>query len=66
MSQENVETVQRAVEAWNADDLDAFWAELDAEVESHPAIQPGLASSARKSEKSLTFERGRSFASATF
>src|SRR5687767_5158035 len=24
MSQENVETVQRAVEAWNADDLDAF------------------------------------------
>ena len=42
MSQENVETVQRAVEAWNADDLDAFLAELDADVEWHPAIQPGL------------------------
>src|SRR5215203_1432373 len=35
MSQENVETVQRAVEAWNADDLDAFLAELDADVEWH-------------------------------
>ena len=42
MSQENVETVQRAVEAWNDDDLDAFLAELDADVEWHPAIQPGL------------------------
>ena len=42
MSQENVESVQRAVEAWNADDLDAFLAELDADVEWHPAIQPGL------------------------
>jgi ketosteroid isomerase-like protein len=42
MSRENVESVQRAVEAWNADDLDAFLAELDAEVEWLPAIQPGL------------------------
>jgi ketosteroid isomerase-like protein len=42
MSRENVETVQRAVEAWNADDLDAFLAELDADVEWHPAIEPGL------------------------
>jgi ketosteroid isomerase-like protein len=42
MSQEKVETVQRAVEAWNADDLDAFLAELDADIEWHPAIQPGL------------------------
>ena len=42
MSQENVETVQRAVAAWNADDLDAFLAELDTGVEWHPAIQPGL------------------------
>ena len=42
MSEENVETVQRAVEAWNADDLDAFLAELDADVEWHPAIEPGL------------------------
>ena len=42
MSQENVETVQRTVAAWNADDLDAFLAELAADVEWHPAIQPGL------------------------
>ncbi len=42
MSRKNVETVQRAVEAWNADDLDAFLAELDADVEWHPAIEPGL------------------------
>lgn len=42
MSRENVESVRRAVEAWNADDLDAFLAELDSEVEWHPAIQPGL------------------------
>ena len=42
MSQENVETVQRAIEAWNADDLDGFLATLDAEVEWHPAIEPGL------------------------
>jgi ketosteroid isomerase-like protein len=42
MSQENVETVQRAVEAWNTDDLGAFLAELDADVTWHPAIEPGL------------------------
>jgi ketosteroid isomerase-like protein len=42
MSQENVETVQRAIEAWNANDLDAFLVELDAEVVWHPAIEPGL------------------------
>ena len=42
MSQGNVEAVQRAVAAWNADDLDAFLAELDADVEWHPAIEPSL------------------------
>jgi ketosteroid isomerase-like protein len=42
MSQENVQTHQRAVEAWNADDLDAFLAELDADVEWYPSIEPGL------------------------
>jgi ketosteroid isomerase-like protein len=42
MSRKNVETVQRAIEAWNADDLDAFLVELDGDVEWHPAIQPGL------------------------
>jgi hypothetical protein len=48
VSQENVETVQRAVEAWNADDLGAFLAELDADVEWHPAIEPGHANAALK------------------
>jgi ketosteroid isomerase-like protein len=42
MSQENVETAQRVIEAWNADDLDAFLAELDPDVEWHPSIEPGL------------------------
>ena len=42
MSQENVETVQRAIAAWNGDDLDAFLAEFDADVEWQPAIEPGL------------------------
>jgi ketosteroid isomerase-like protein len=42
MSKENVETVQRAIAAWNADDLDAALAELDADVEWHPSIEPGL------------------------
>ena len=42
MSQENVETVRRAAEAWNTDDLDAFLAELDPEVEWHPSIEPAL------------------------
>jgi ketosteroid isomerase-like protein len=30
------------VQAWNADDLDAFLAELDPEVEWHPSIEPAL------------------------
>jgi ketosteroid isomerase-like protein len=42
MSQENVETVWRAYEAWNADNLDAFLAELDPEGEWHPSIEPAL------------------------
>ena len=42
MSRENVQTVQRAIEAWNADDLDAFLAELDADLEWQPAIESGL------------------------
>ncbi len=42
MSQENVETVQRAIAAWNADDLGAALAELDADIEWHPSIEPGL------------------------
>jgi ketosteroid isomerase-like protein len=42
MSQENVEAVQRAFEAWNADDLDAFLAGLDPEVEWHPSIESAL------------------------
>jgi ketosteroid isomerase-like protein len=42
MSQENVETVRRGLEAWNADDLDAFLAELDPDMERHPSIEPAL------------------------
>jgi ketosteroid isomerase-like protein len=42
MSQENVETVKRAFEAWEADDLDAFLAELHPEVEWHPSLEPAL------------------------
>jgi ketosteroid isomerase-like protein len=42
MSQENVETVRRLVEAWNADDLEAYLGELDAEIEWYPSIEPGL------------------------
>ena len=42
MSEENVETVKRTIEAWNADDLDAFLTELDPDLEWHPSIEPGL------------------------
>jgi ketosteroid isomerase-like protein len=42
MSEENVETVRRAHEAWEADDLDAFLAELHPDVEWHPSIEPAL------------------------
>jgi ketosteroid isomerase-like protein len=42
VSQENVETVKRAFEAWKADDLDAFLAELHPEVEWHPSLEPAL------------------------
>jgi ketosteroid isomerase-like protein len=52
MSQQNVETVRRAIDAWNADDLDGFLAELDADVEWQPAIEPGL-------EGKATVYRGR-------
>ena len=39
MSQENVDTFQRAGEAWDADNLDAWLAELDPEAEWHAAIE---------------------------
>jgi len=42
MSQQNVETVERLVAAWIADDLDAYLAELDPNVEWYPSIEPGL------------------------
>jgi ketosteroid isomerase-like protein len=42
MSQENVEIAQRAIDAWNSDDLDGFLATLDPEVEWHPSIEPAL------------------------
>jgi len=42
MSQENVEIVRRIHAAWNADNLDAFLAELDPAVEWHTAIERAL------------------------
>src|SRR5215203_2553008 len=42
MSQENLETLQRAEEAWNAEDLDARLAELDPEAEWHTALEQAL------------------------
>jgi ketosteroid isomerase-like protein len=42
MSQENVETLRRALEAWNADDLDAFLAEVHPDVEWHPSLEPAF------------------------
>jgi ketosteroid isomerase-like protein len=42
MSGENVETVRRAAAAWNADDLEAFLAELHPDLEWHPSIEPAL------------------------
>jgi ketosteroid isomerase-like protein len=39
MSQENLETLQRAQEAWNTEDLDAWLAELDPEAEWHTALE---------------------------
>ena len=37
-----MEAARRGVQAWNADDLDAFLAELDPKVEWHPSIEPAL------------------------
>jgi ketosteroid isomerase-like protein len=42
MSEENVETVRRGLEAWNTDDLDAFLAELHPDVEWHPSLEPAF------------------------
>ena len=42
MSQQNLETFQRAQEAWNTENLDAWLAELDPEVEWHTALEQAL------------------------
>jgi ketosteroid isomerase-like protein len=42
MSEENLETFQRAQAAWNSEDRDAWLAELDPEVEWHTALQQAL------------------------
>jgi ketosteroid isomerase-like protein len=42
MSQENVELVRRALEAWNGDDLDGFLSQLHPECEWHGAIEQAL------------------------
>jgi ketosteroid isomerase-like protein len=42
VSQENVETFKRAIEAYNRRDIDSFLEELDPEVEWHGALQAVL------------------------
>jgi ketosteroid isomerase-like protein len=42
MSQEHVETVRRAHEAWETDDLDGFLSEMHPDVEWHPSLEPAL------------------------
>jgi hypothetical protein len=42
MSEKNVEAVRRGLEAWDADDLDAFLAELHPDVEWHPSLEPAF------------------------
>jgi ketosteroid isomerase-like protein len=42
MSQENVDAIKRGIEAWNADDLEAYLALCDADIEWYPSIEPGL------------------------
>jgi hypothetical protein len=42
MSQENLETLRRAQEAWNSEDLDAWLAELYPEAEWHTALEQAL------------------------
>jgi uncharacterized protein len=39
MSQENVEAIRRATDAYNRGDIDAVLAELDPEIEWHPLLQ---------------------------
>ncbi len=39
MSQENVEIARRAMDAWDRDDLEAFLAELDPDLEWHTGIE---------------------------
>jgi ketosteroid isomerase-like protein len=40
MSQDRIEMVKRLAAAWNRDDLDAFRALLDPDVEWHTSIEP--------------------------
>ena len=47
MSQENVEAVERFVDAYNRRDVDAMLAELDPEVEWHSAILEPVGGRAR-------------------
>jgi ketosteroid isomerase-like protein len=39
MSEENVEVARRAMDAWDRDNLEAFLAELDPDIEWHTAIE---------------------------
>jgi ketosteroid isomerase-like protein len=42
MSEENVETVSRAIDAWNRGDLDGFLAGADPDIEWHPVLAAGV------------------------
>jgi ketosteroid isomerase-like protein len=42
MSQENVETISRAIDAWNRRDLDGFLAGAHPDLEWHPALPAGV------------------------
>jgi uncharacterized protein len=42
MSQENVETMRRAIEAWNRGDLDGFLAGAHPDLEWHPVLAAGV------------------------
>jgi hypothetical protein len=42
MSEENVETISRAIDAWNRGDLDGFLAGAHPDIEWHPVLPAGV------------------------
>jgi ketosteroid isomerase-like protein len=59
MSQENVEIVKAAVEAWNRGDLDGWLAEADPEVEWH--VLPDAPDPGPHRGRQVVFERSASW-----